>query len=170
MADVFVSNARSTRASAQTAAEVLREPGYTVWLDDALPAHRADRKRLDEQLAVAPAVLALWSKDAAESSGFAPMPSERAVSATGKRKDHLTAALEPKLKLFDPRILPFDTEAARRYADQVVNARPAVIGFLTPDGYIGAIAAAHQLAVASRDTSPFIAAQLTVINPWTARR
>ncbi|MGL4811283.1 MAG: VapC toxin family PIN domain ribonuclease, partial [Beijerinckiaceae bacterium] len=35
------------------------------------------------------------------------------------------------------------------------------------DGYIAAIAAAHEFAVASRDTSAFRAAGLTVINPWT---
>ena len=124
MADVFVSNARSTRASAQTAAEVLREPRYTAWLDDALPAHRADRKRLDEQLAVAPQRCSPCGPRTPPTR-VVFSDAERAVSATGKRKDHLTAALERKLKLFDPRIPHFDTEAARRYADQAVNARPA---------------------------------------------
>ena len=36
-----------------------------------------------------------------------------------------------------------------------------------PDGNIAAIAAAHGFAVASRDTSAFTAAGLTVIDPWT---
>lgn len=35
----------------------------------------------------------------------------------------------------------------------------------TADGYI---AAAHDFAMSSRDTSAFAAAGLTVINPWTA--
>ena len=34
------------------------------------------------------------------------------------------------------------------------------------DGQIAAIAMAHGLIVATRDTAPFEAAGLTVINPW----
>jgi predicted nucleic acid-binding protein len=84
----------------------------------------------------------------------------------GRRKDMLTAALDGMLDMFTVRILPFDTRAARRYADLAVRARAAGKGFPTPDGYIAAIAAAHDFAVASRDTSAFTAAGLTVIDPW----
>lgn len=87
----------------------------------------------------------------------------------GKRKDALAAALDEVLDVFAARILPFDTPAARRYADLAVTARAAGKGFPTPDGYIAAIAAAHGFAVASRDTSAFIAAGLNVIDPWTVR-
>jgi predicted nucleic acid-binding protein len=86
----------------------------------------------------------------------------------GKRKDRLTVALDGVLELFADRILPFDTKAARRYADLAVMARSAGKGFPTPDGYIAAIAASHDFAVASRDASAFAAAGLTVIDPWTA--
>jgi predicted nucleic acid-binding protein len=34
------------------------------------------------------------------------------------------------------------------------------------DGYIAATAAAHGLMVATRDTSPFEAAGVPIINPW----
>lgn len=88
----------------------------------------------------------------------------------GKRKTNLAAALDGVLELFEARILPFDTSAARRYADLAVKARAAGKGFPTPDGYIAAIAAAHEFAVASRDTSAFTAAGLTVIDPWSAAR
>ena len=86
----------------------------------------------------------------------------------GKRKDKLTAALDGVLALFADRILPFDTSAARRYADLAVKARAAGKGFPTPDGYIAAIASSHDFAVASRDISAFTAAGLSVIDPWTA--
>jgi predicted nucleic acid-binding protein len=86
----------------------------------------------------------------------------------GKRKDRLATTLDGVMELFEPRILPFDTQAARRYADLAVKARKAGKGFPTPDGYIAAIAAAHGFAVASRDTAAFAAAGLTVIDPWTA--
>ena len=36
----------------------------------------------------------------------------------------------------------------------------------TPDGYIAAIAASRGFIVASRDTAPYLAAKITVINPW----
>jgi hypothetical protein len=36
---------------------------------------------------------------------------------TGKRKEHLAAALDDVLDLFADRVLPFDAVAARRYAD-----------------------------------------------------
>lgn len=86
----------------------------------------------------------------------------------GRRKDNLAAALDAVMELFEARILPFDTAAARRYGDLAVQARAAGKGFPTPDGYIAAIAAAHGFAVASRDASAFAAAGLTVIDPWTA--
>jgi toxin FitB len=85
----------------------------------------------------------------------------------GKRKDTLAAALDDVLDLFAARILPFDTEAARRYADLGVKARAAGKDLPTADGYIAAITAAHGFAVASRDTGAFTAAGLTVINPWS---
>jgi predicted nucleic acid-binding protein len=86
----------------------------------------------------------------------------------GRRKDKLTAALNGVVELFADRVLPFDTKAARRYAELAVSARAAGKGFPPPDGYVAAIAAAHDFAVTSRDTSAFAAAGLTVIDPWTA--
>ena len=86
----------------------------------------------------------------------------------GRRKVRLTAAVDGVLELFGTRILPFDTNAARCYAALAVRARAAGKGFPTPDSYIAAIAAAHVFAVASRDTSAFVAAGLTAIDPWTA--
>jgi predicted nucleic acid-binding protein len=85
----------------------------------------------------------------------------------GKRKDKLKIALKEILDLFEPRILPFDTRAAKLYAELAVKAREAGKGFPTPDGYIASIAAAHKFSIATRDTSAFKAANLTVINPWS---
>ena len=85
----------------------------------------------------------------------------------GRRKNNLAAMLDGVLDLFGERVLPFDTEAARCYADLAVKARAVGKGFPTPDGYIAAIAATRRYAVASRDVGPFLAAELTVIDPWT---
>ncbi|WP_058195881.1 type II toxin-antitoxin system VapC family toxin [Xanthomonas translucens] len=87
----------------------------------------------------------------------------------GKRKKGLGEALDGLLELFGERVLMFDTEAARHHAELAVKARTAGKDFPTPDGYIGAIAASKGFIVATRDTSPFEAAGLTVINPWNHR-
>lgn len=89
----------------------------------------------------------------------------RALPA-GKRKDMLAQTLDGLMSLFRDRVLPFDTDAARHYAELAVTAKGAGRGFPTPDGYIAAIAASRRLIVASRDTAPYDAAGVTVINPW----
>lgn len=84
----------------------------------------------------------------------------------GQRKAKLGAAVDELLTLFDGRILAFDTAAAQRYADLAVAARAAGRGFPTPDGYVAAIAVAHDYSVATRDTSAFLAGGVPTINPW----
>lgn len=87
---------------------------------------------------------------------------------SGRRKNMLAETLEGLLALFGERILAFETEAARHYAQLAAAARATGTGFPTPDGYIAAIAAAHGFIVATRDVSPFQAAGLNVVNPWEA--
>lgn len=84
----------------------------------------------------------------------------------GKRKDMLKEALNGLMELFEGRILSFDIAASRQYADLAVSARAAGRGFPVPDGYIAAIAVSQGFKVASRDTAPFEAANVSVINPW----
>ncbi|MBJ7263309.1 MAG: type II toxin-antitoxin system VapC family toxin [Burkholderiaceae bacterium] len=86
----------------------------------------------------------------------------------GKRKDMLAQTLDGLMRLFRDRVLPFDIDAARSYAELAVTAKIAGRGFPTPDGYIAAIAASRDFIVASRDTAPYEAASVTVINPWGA--
>jgi hypothetical protein len=89
-----------------------------------------------------------------------------AVLPTGRRRNTLTRALDGLLELFGDRVLPFDTDAARHYTVLAVAARNAERGFPTPDGYIAAIAASRGFIVASRDTSPYQAGGLLVVDPW----
>lgn len=84
----------------------------------------------------------------------------------GRRKDMLALTLDGLMALFRDRVLPFDTDAARHYAGLAVTARAAGRGFPTPDGYIAAIAASRGFIVATRDTAPYAAGSVTVINPW----
>ena len=120
--------------------------------------HVAVRTWLDEQAAE---TVYLTSVTIAELMfGIGALPA-------GKRKAKLNFALDGVMMLFADQILPFDTDAARCYADLAAKARAAGRGFPTSDGYIAAIAASHKFAVASRDASAFVAAGLNVIDPWT---
>jgi predicted nucleic acid-binding protein len=89
-----------------------------------------------------------------------------AALPAGKRKDLLAQTLDGLMGLFRDRVLPFDIDAARRYAELAVTAKTGGRGFPTPDGYIAAIAASRSFIVASRDTAPYEAAGVSVINPW----
>ena len=88
----------------------------------------------------------------------------------GKRKETLHLGLEQRiLPLFADRILPFDAAASQTCADLLSAARAQGRSISTDDGYIAATAKRHGFMVATRDASPFEAAGLTVINPWTAQ-
>lgn len=84
----------------------------------------------------------------------------------GRRKSALAKALGEVLGLFEGRILPFDAEAARRYAEIAAKARSAGRPLSLADAYIAGTAAAHGFSVATRDVEPFLASGLSVINPW----
>lgn len=67
MSDVFVSYARSTAKQAQAVVEALRALGYSVWIDDDLPAHRTFSRVIEEEMAAAKAAVVIWSADAVQS-------------------------------------------------------------------------------------------------------
>ena len=92
-----------------------------------------------------------------------------AILPDGRRKTALEENLRNLvLPVFDGRILLFDMPAAEAYAQLRARCRADGKAIATADGYIAAIAAANRLTVATRDTSPFEAAGVPVINPWTA--
>lgn len=120
-----------------------------------------------------PAVLAWLNNQAAEtlylsSVTLAELLFGIGVLPAGKRKDMFVQALDGLMELFRGRVLSFDADAARHYAGLALKARLAGRGFPIPDGYIAAIAASHKFIVASRDTAPYEAAGVSVINPWVA--
>ena len=121
-----------------------RDPGVQAWLD-----------------AQSPETLYLTSITVAEMLfGLRIMP-------VGKRKDALAQATNGLMKLFGNRVLAFDANAARHYAELAALAKAAGKGFPKPDAYIAAIAFSRGFMVATRDVGPFQAAGLSVINPWS---
>ena len=92
-----------------------------------------------------------------------------AILPDGRRKGTLADNLRRLvLPIFEDRILSFDAAAAEAYAQLRARGRAAGRAIETVDGYIAAIALANGLTVATRDTGPFAAAGLPVIDPWAA--
>jgi len=90
-----------------------------------------------------------------------------AALPAGKRRETLDGRLEREvLPLFEGRVLPFDLDAAKTYAGLMARARLAGQAIGKADGYIAATAATRGMVVATRDTGPFAAAGLSVVNPW----
>jgi hypothetical protein len=85
----------------------------------------------------------------------------------GRSKADLSERLDRMLdQVFQGRILPFTAAAAQIFADRMAVARRAgrAVGF--PDGMIAACVGASGFSIATRDTSPFEALGLQVVNPW----
>ncbi|WP_306363693.1 type II toxin-antitoxin system VapC family toxin [Nocardia sp. CC227C] len=90
-----------------------------------------------------------------------------AVMPAGRRRDEYADWLENlTMPSFSGRILPYDLDATAQYARIMSTARAAGSAISPPDGMIAATAAAAGFTVATRDTSPFEAAGVPVINPW----
>jgi len=90
-----------------------------------------------------------------------------ALLPEGKRKAFLRENLEGKiLPMFSGRVFPFDISCADAYARLIAQTRAAGVAVDAADAFIAAIALANKFAIATRDTSPFIASGITVINPW----
>ena len=91
-----------------------------------------------------------------------------AVLPDGRKRDLLADRLENRIfPLFEGRILAFDEPAAAVYAQIRSTARKQGKAVAAADGYIAATAKLHRMVVATRDVSPFRAAGVKVINPWS---
>lgn len=85
----------------------------------------------------------------------------------GHRKETFSQGLDHFVGTrIQSRVLPFDRRAATVYAKLLVDARRRGAAISVVDGQIAAIARVHRLSVASRDTTPFLAAGVSVIDPW----
>ena len=90
------------------------------------------------------------------------------VLPASKRKRRLRADIDAILtEHFDNRILPFDLEAARAFAELRALARRQGASISMADGQIASIARTRGFAVATRDVA-FSAAGIETIDPWRA--
>ncbi|MDD0928089.1 type II toxin-antitoxin system VapC family toxin [Xylella fastidiosa subsp. multiplex] len=90
-----------------------------------------------------------------------------ALMPTGKRRDGLHENLEKRLlPMFANRVLSFDMACTKAYAELLAMSRVTGLVVETADAFIAAVALTNGFIVATRDTSPFEAVGLSIINPW----
>ena len=83
-----------------------------------------------------------------------------------RRRGLADAAERTLAVLFEGQVLPFDSGAARAYADIAADRRAAGHPISQSDCQIAAIAFSRGMAVATRDARDFSGTGVEVIDPW----
>ncbi len=68
---------------------------------------------------------------------------------------------------FENRVLPFDSGAARAYADIAARRRSTGHPIAPADCQIAAIARSRRMAVATRNVRDFEDVDIEIVDPWT---
>ena len=90
-----------------------------------------------------------------------------AFLSEGARRRNLADAAERTLgSLFAGRVLPFDSTAARSYADIAAVRRAVGRPISQADCQIATIARSRGMAVATRNVQDFSGTEIEVIDPW----
>ncbi len=85
----------------------------------------------------------------------------------GKKREKLNSTITVIVnEKFVDRVLSFDLLAAKYFAVAIEKLRRLGLNGMNVDVLIAAIALAHNMPVVSRDTRPYEAAGVRVINPW----
>lgn len=121
-----------------------------------------------------PAVLAWFAGHAADTLFLtaiseAELCAGAAILPAGQRRDRLAGAIDAMIEQdFAGRILPFDSLAARSYAEIAATRRTAGKPIMDADCQIAAIVRACGASIATRNVSDFEGCGIDVINPWDA--
>jgi predicted nucleic acid-binding protein len=92
-----------------------------------------------------------------------------AILPGGQRRDRLQLAIDAMIDQdFQGRVLPFDSPAAKAYADIAAQRRAAGRPIAEADCQIAAIARAADAPIATRNVKDFEGCGVPVINPWNA--
>ena len=119
-----------------------------------------------------PAVLAWFAGRSADTLYLtavseAELRTGAAILPTGHRRDRLVGAIDAMIDQdFAGRILPFDSPAARSFAEIAAARRAAGKPIMDADCQIAAIARASGATIATRNVKDFEGCGITVINPW----
>lgn len=92
-----------------------------------------------------------------------------AILSDGQRRDRLQLAIDAMIDQdFQSRVLPFDSLAAKAYAEIAAQRRAAGRPIAEADCQIAAIASATDAPIATRNVKDFDGCGVRVINPWNA--
>ena len=92
-----------------------------------------------------------------------------AILPDGQRRDRLQLAIDAMIyQDFQGRVLPFDSLAAKAYAEIAAQRRAAGHPIAEADCQIAAIARASDAPIATRNVKDFDGCGVRVINPWNA--
>ena len=92
-----------------------------------------------------------------------------AILPEGRRREALSSDIERMLSdAFENRVLPFDSEAARAYADIATMRRSAGRAVALADCQIAAVARSRGMAIATRNVRDFQGLDIEIVDPWTA--
>ena len=92
-----------------------------------------------------------------------------AIRPAGRRRETLVSNIERMLHVaFESRILPFDSPAARAFAEIAAGRRGAGRPIGETDCRIAAIARSRDLALATRNIRDFQGTGIELANPWAA--
>ena len=92
-----------------------------------------------------------------------------AILPTGRRRNTLEAAMNRWLDQgFRERILPFDSAAARAYAEIAADRRRAGRPISLADCQIAAICRSRGAALVTRNARDFEVTRIKVVDPWSA--
>lgn len=90
-----------------------------------------------------------------------------AILPAGQRREALRVALDATVaEDFEGRVLPFDTDAAKTYAEIAAMRRAAGRPIADADCQIAAIARAAGATVATRNQRDFEGCGVDLVNPW----
>ena len=90
-----------------------------------------------------------------------------ATLPAGARREGLQRSADRVFRSFlRARVLPFDSEAAQRFAVLAADRRRAGHPMSINDAQIAAVAASHGATLATRNTVDFRDCGIRVINPW----
>lgn len=121
-----------------------------------------------------PAALAWFAGHSAEvlfltAISEAELRTGAAILPAGQRRDRLQLTIEAMIDQdFQGRVLPFDSSAARSYAEIAAARRANGKPIMEADCQIAAIAYACGAAIATRNVNDFDGCGINVINPWNA--
>ena len=93
-----------------------------------------------------------------------------AIVPAGRRRNELDAAMRRWLEVgFGDRVLPFDSAAARHYAEIASGRRRAGRPIREADCQIAAICRSRGAILVTRNIRDFEDAGIEIVNPWSAQ-